>query len=238
MLLCSRTPHPPQTQRLRSPCLAAARSRSGSDVPPARHSTPSRRFATRWGRQENVTTLRHVFVGRGLAPAAQKRCYIVPEHLIRQVPEILRSPLVCHSRANPQSSASSLRGTPHREAKNLTSGSLEDDNGHLPPSPEGKANNVSRLLVGEGLAPPILKRCYFAFTPSQTASPPCSKQMSKASARGSQDNVANSPHNKNSPDRGNFSNYLHFNMLDPCFEKRLAASCKPKLFVKADGVKL
>ena len=51
------TPHPPQTQRLRSPCLAAARSRSGSNVPPARHSTPSRRFATRWGRQDDVARL-------------------------------------------------------------------------------------------------------------------------------------------------------------------------------------
>ena len=33
-----------------SPCLAAARSRSGSNTPPACYSLPSRRFATRWGR--------------------------------------------------------------------------------------------------------------------------------------------------------------------------------------------
>ena len=38
------TPHPPLT---RSPCLAAARSRSGSDSPPDCHSLPERRFATR-----------------------------------------------------------------------------------------------------------------------------------------------------------------------------------------------
>ena len=34
----------------RCPCLAAARSRSGSDTTPWCHSRPSRRFATRWGR--------------------------------------------------------------------------------------------------------------------------------------------------------------------------------------------
>ena len=33
-----------------SPCLAAARSRCSSDMPPAYHSLPHRRFATRWGR--------------------------------------------------------------------------------------------------------------------------------------------------------------------------------------------
>ncbi len=34
-------------------CLAAARSRSGSDSPPDCHSLPERRFATRWGRLIN-----------------------------------------------------------------------------------------------------------------------------------------------------------------------------------------
>ena len=31
------------------------------------------------------------------------------------------------------------------EAKNLTSGSLKDDNGHLPPSPTGRQDNVAKL---------------------------------------------------------------------------------------------
>ena len=45
--LKERPPHPPLP---RSPCLATARSRSGSNTPPACYSLPSRRFATRWGR--------------------------------------------------------------------------------------------------------------------------------------------------------------------------------------------
>ena len=49
-------PHP----ALRATCLAAARSRRGSDMPPACHSLPRRRFATPGGRQGCVSLRRTV----------------------------------------------------------------------------------------------------------------------------------------------------------------------------------
>ena len=52
---------PPHPSASLTPCLAAARSRRGSDVPPACHSLPRRRFATLGGEGIRSAARRYIF---------------------------------------------------------------------------------------------------------------------------------------------------------------------------------